>query len=149
MAECRLAFSLYTPTLYMRIYTYLFTQLSLQHHAHLPLPTAPLSSTCSLRIFQFVCSSKLLFCAFCQMNFPRRSQELFGICLQLLPLFRWFIRITPYITPHITPLIYIYDIFLSQSTKILISSPTNFVIACCVCREERKCSEFKLDFCAH
>lgn len=68
---------------------YLFTQLSLHWHSK-PIPTS--SAHLPLAYFNLSAAWKLLFCAFCQMNFPRRSQDLFEICLQQR-LFRWFIRI--------------------------------------------------------
>jgi len=145
MAECRLAFSLYTPTIYMRIYTYLFTQLSLQHHAHRPLEQHLLLAYISICL-----QLEIAFLCILSNEF---STSLTGIIWNLFaaasPISLIYTHYSLYHSPYHSLHIYIYDIFLSQSTKILISSPTNFVIACCVCREERKCSEFKLDFCAH
>lgn len=135
MTECRLAFSLCTPSMYT--YTHIFIYPTVTAVPR-PPPPPPFSGTCSLRIFQFVCSSKLLFCAFCQMNFPRRSLELFGICLQLcFPYFVDLYALPPISHLYIYRYICLYNIFMWQSSKILISSPTNFVIACCVCREEK------------
>lgn len=80
--------------------------------------------------FNLSAAWKLLFCAFCQMNFPRRSQDLFEICLQQQRLFRWFIRIMCAFFCILSLSLFSLSL-LPPGTKILISSPTNFVIARC------------------
>lgn len=114
----------------LRVYVsmYLFTQLSLTALA-LHSPTQPpRPPTCYSRVFQFVCSLEIAFLCILSNEF---STSLTGLIWNLFAAAASLSLIYTHYVCFFLHLLSLSFSLLPAGTKILISSPTNFVIARC------------------